>query len=293
MTHGGAVLTMAGAAMMWSIAGVVTRRLDSARSFEVTFWRSAFTVLALAVLLPAFRGRGSVVRALRTGDRAFWLSGVCWAVMFTAFMVALTLTTVANVLITMSIAPLLTALIARGVLGHRLAARTWTAIAVAGTGIAWMYAHEIVGAGSRAIAGTAVALCVPFAAAVNWTVLQHSRAHGAERDLLTAVFVGALLSALAVSPLALPFAASPADLGWLALLGTVQLAVPCLLSVVAARRLSAPEASLLALLEVVFGVAWAWLGAGEAPAVHVLGGGALVLLALVGNELQPRRRAIA
>jgi drug/metabolite transporter (DMT)-like permease len=40
----------------------------------------------------------------------------------------------------------------------------------------------------------------------------------------------------------------------------------------------------LALLEVVFGVAWAWLGAGEAPTGAVLTGGALVLLALAGNE---------
>ena len=42
--------------------------------------------------------------------------------------------------------------------------------------------------------------------------------------------------------------------------------------------------SLLALLEVLFGVAWAWLGAGEAPSSAVLAGGALVLLALAGNE---------
>ncbi len=43
--------------------------------------------------------------------------------------------------------------------------------------------------------------------------------------------------------------------------------------------------SLLALLEVIFGVAWAWLGANEAPTAAVLGGGALVLVALAGNEL--------
>jgi drug/metabolite transporter (DMT)-like permease len=48
--------------------------------------------------------------------------------------------------------------------------------------------------------------------------------------------------------------------------------------------LSSPEISLLALLEVLFGVAWVWLGAGEAPTAAVLGGGALVLLALAGNE---------
>jgi drug/metabolite transporter (DMT)-like permease len=70
----------------------------------------------------------------------------------------------------------------------------------------------------------------------------------------------------------------------LSMLGLVQLAIPCLISVTVARVLSAPEISLLALLEVLFGVAWVWLGAGEAPSVAVLGGGALVLLALAGNE---------
>jgi drug/metabolite transporter (DMT)-like permease len=85
-------------------------------------------------------------------------------------------------------------------------------------------------------------------------------------------------------PLALPFAASASDLGWMALLGTVQLAIPCLLAVTVSKVLSAPEVSLLALLEVVFGVAWAWLGAGEAPSGAVIGGGALVLGAMALNE---------
>ena len=44
------------ATLLWSIAGVVTRHLEAARSFEVTFWRSAFNVLALTVALLAMRG---------------------------------------------------------------------------------------------------------------------------------------------------------------------------------------------------------------------------------------------
>lgn len=269
--------------LMWSIAGVVTRHLEAARSFEVTFWRSAFTVVALGVLLSWLRGPHALAQSLRTGGRTLWLSGVCWCVMFVAFMVAITMTTVANVLVTMSIAPLLTALIARFALGHRLAARTWTAIVVAGIGIAWMYAREVSAADPRHLIGTLVALAVPIAAAVNWVLIQHTR-HAADVDLLPAVLIGAALSALLTLPLSLPFAASTHDLGLLGLLGVVQLAVPCLMSVAAARHLSAPEASLLALLEVVFGVAWAWWGAGEAPAIHVLGGGALVLVALATNE---------
>ena len=49
--------------------------------------------------------------------------------------------------------------------------------------------------------------------------------------------------------------------------------------------LAAPEVSLLALLEVIFGIALAWLGAGEQPGPSVLVGGSLVIVALVGNEL--------
>ena len=290
MTHGRAVATMIVVTLMWSIAGVVTRHLEAARSFEVTFWRSAFTVLALAILLPAIRGRATLARSLRDGGRTLWLSGICWCVMFTAFMVAITLTTVANVLVTMASAPLLTALISRVFLGHRLAPRTWAAIVVAGIGIVWMYAHEVSGADPQHLLGTVVALAVPLAAAVNWVLIQHTRSR-ADVDLLPAVLIGAALSALLTLPFAMPFAASLHDLGLLALLGVVQLSIPCLMSVAAARHLSAPEVSLLALLEVIFGVAWVWLGAGEAPAIHVLGGGALVLAALAANEAVALRQA--
>ncbi len=125
LSHGRAVALMVLATLMWSIAGVVTRWLDSAQSFEVIFWRSAINALALVVLLGAMRGPARLMQALRTGGKALWLSGICWAVMFTAFMLAITLTTVANVLVTMALAPLLTALMARFALGHKLATRTW------------------------------------------------------------------------------------------------------------------------------------------------------------------------
>jgi drug/metabolite transporter (DMT)-like permease len=283
--------------LMWSIAGVVSRWLEGAAAFEVTFWRSAFNALGLVVLLLALRGPRQLMATLRAGGRALWLSGVCWSVMFTAFMVALTLTSVANVLVTMALGPLFTALLSRAVLGHRLELRTWVAIALAGVGIAWMHGANVQGGDARQWLGTLVALAVPVAGAVNWTLLQHlkTRAAGgaAAQDMLPAVLLGALISAAVTLPLAWPLNASTHDVGWLALLGVVQLAIPCLLAVAAARVLSGPEVSLLALLEVVFGVAWAWLGAGESPTLGVLGGGALVLLALAGNELLALRRARA
>ncbi|MDB5942382.1 MAG: putative transporter [Ramlibacter sp.] len=281
LSHARAVFLMVAVTLMWSIAGVITRHLEQARSFEVTFWRSFFTVLSLLVILPFFQGR-AVFGRLRHAPPALWLSGVCWSVMFTAFMVALTLTSVANVLVTMAVGPFLTALVARFTIGHRIPFRTWAAIAVAGAGIAYMYAAQVAGG---QLAGTLVALCVPLAGAVNWTITQRSHAHGRDIDLVPAVLVGAVISSLVTLPLAMPFAASWHDVGLLALLGLVQLAIPCALSVVCARVLQAPEIALLALLEVIFGILLAWIGADEVPTQTVLAGGALVIGALVMNEL--------
>ena len=288
MSHSRAVAAMLLATLLWSMAGVVTRHLQTAGSFEATFWRSFFNSIALVFLLGWLRGWRLLGATLRSGGATLWLSGACWSVMFTAFMVAITMTTVANVLVTMAIVPFVTALVARFALGHRLPARTWAAVFVAGVGIAWMYANEVAAADARHLAGIAVALGVPIAGAINWTIIQKTGKAG--NDLLPAVLIGAVGSCLATMLPSLPFTATGTDLALLGLLGVAQLAVPCLIAVAAARHLSAPEAALLSLLEVVFGVTWTWLFAGETPGRHVLTGGLLVIGALVANEALALRR---
>ena len=283
LRHAQAVALMVGVTALWSIAGVVTRHLEQARSFEVTFWRSFFTALSLLVILPLWQGRG-VWSRMPWRSPYFWLSGVCWCVMFTAFMLALTLTAVANVLITMALGPLLTALITRIFLGHQLPRRTWGAIVLAGVGIGWMYGSQLSLGAPNFLLGSLVALCVPIAGSVQWTLVQKSHAEGLELDLVPSVLLGAVISTLLTFPLAWPFQASGHDVALLAGLGTFQLAIPCALSVICARVLKAPEVALLALLEIVFGIALAWLGANEAPQLNVLFGGLLVLSALLLNE---------
>ena len=109
MTHARAVALMFLATLLWSIAGIVTRHLDAAQSFEVTFWRSLANALALLLALSWLRG-AAFWADLRHGGRVLWASGLCWATMYTAFMVAMMLTTVANVLVAMSVGPLIAAL---------------------------------------------------------------------------------------------------------------------------------------------------------------------------------------
>ncbi len=283
MTRPAAVGLMVLAPLLWSSAGVVTRHIERAAPLEQVFWRSLFAFAFVAAALSFLRS--NPFKAARAAGLPGLFSGAMWAVMFTAFVIALSMTTTANTLVTMSISPLLTAVCAWLLLSDPVPPRAWIAAAAASAGIAWMFASSMDDAGH--IGGMLVALLVPLASALNLVAL---RASHARVDLVPAVMLGGLLSALIALPLALPFQATSRDLVLLGLLGVFQLGLPCMLLVVASRALLAPELALLGLLEVVLGPLWAWLGAGEVPARATLLGGAVVLAALIGNELAAFRR---
>jgi len=283
MTRSAGVALMIAAPVLWSSAGVVTRHIQAAEPVEQVFWRSLFAFLFVFVVL-LFQ-RTSPWKAVRAAGVPGLVSGAMWAIMFTAFLFALSLTTTANALVVMSLSPVLTALFASMFLKDPVPLRTWLAAGAAGVGIAFMFGSSL----EKHFLGMAVAFLIPVAAAINVVVL---RASAAKLDLVPAVMLGGALSCLIALPFALPFSSTPRDLALLAFLGVTQLGLPCMLLVLASRALLAPEIALLGLLEVVLGPLWAWLGAGEEPARHTLTGGAVVLAALAGNELATLRRRL-
>jgi drug/metabolite transporter (DMT)-like permease len=285
-----ALALMVVAPVLWSLAGVVTRHVESAAPLEMAFWRSSVAAVFVFLALLVLQRRGPWP-ALRAAGLPGLISGAMWAVMFTLFIVALNLTTTANVLVMSSLGPLFTAILAFAFLREPLPARTWIAIVAASIGMAAMFGAGFTAGEPRHLAGMALALAIPAAGAVNLVTLRRSAAH---LDLMPAVMLGALISAAVTLPFALPFQASARDVLLLGGLGVFQLGLPCLLLVLVSRTLTAPEIALLALLEVVLGPLWAWLGAGEVPAGSTLAGGAIVLAALAGNQLaalMQRKRA--
>jgi drug/metabolite transporter (DMT)-like permease len=268
------------APLLWSSAGVVTRHIQKAQPFEQVFWRSLFAFLFVGTVLLI--QKQNPLRAVRAAGVPGLVSGLMWAIMFTAFLFALSLTTTANALVVMSVSPLLTVLFAKMFLNDPVPLRTWLAAGAAAVGIAWMFSGGL----SAHYAGMAIAFLIPVAAAINVVVL---RASAAKLDLVPAVMLGGALSCLIALPFALPMSGTGRDIALLAFLGITQLGLPCMLLVLASRALLAPEIALLGLLEVVLGPLWVWLGAGEEPGRATLVGGAIVLAALAANELAAMR----
>lgn len=271
---------MIAAPVLWSSAGVVTRHIERAEPFEQVFWRSLFAfVFVFSFLLVRKQHPWLSVRAAGIPGL---VSGLMWAIMFTAFLFALSLTTTANALVVMSVSPLLTALFAAMFLKDPVPARTLFASAAAALGIALMFSSDL----SAHYAGMAIAFVIPVAAAINVVVL---RGAAARLDLVPAVMLGGALSCLIALPFSLPFSATGRDVALLAFLGITQLGLPCMLLVIASRRLLAPEIALIGLLEVVLGPLWVWLAVGEEPGRATLVGGVVVIAALLANELAAMR----
>jgi drug/metabolite transporter (DMT)-like permease len=272
------LLLMIGAGLCWSTGGVLVRSTELTNGWEIVFWRSLFMVLALSAILTVWH-RGAVLRKFIAVGIWGVATGGFLALTFFFFIIALTMTTVANTLVTMSILPFIAALLGWIALKEPIRPRTWVAMAAAAAGLVLMFADSLQGDGA---AGMLVALGVPLAFAANLIVVRH---HATQADMVPTVVIAGILSALVALPGALPFSASPHDIAVLGLMGTVQLGIGCMLMTLAARDLSAAEVGLLSLLETTLGPIWVWIGIGERPTDVALAGGLVVVGALALNGL--------
>lgn len=284
--HRRGVLLMVGATACWATAGMLVRNMDLRDSWEITFWRSLFMTLFIGAVL-VWQYRGGVRARMRMVGMPGVAAGALWALMYVCFILALGHTTVGNVLVLSSVAPFTAALFGALFLHERIPARTWATLSLAICGIVVMFMDSLGGGG---MLGNLIALVIPVAFAVNVVILR--RAH-AQVDMLPTLVLSGLFSMALALPFAWPLEPSGKDLGLLALMGSVQLGMGVLLMIRATPHLSAAEIGLLAVLETIFGTLSTWLVVGERPGAVALAGGAVVIGALVANELLAMRERAA
>jgi len=269
-----------GAATAFSTAGLIVRRIGLP-AWDVSFWRS---VLLVATILPlVFVQRHRVWIDVRSAGLALFFSAVVLAGSFVAFILALGLAPVANVLIVFGAIPFLTAVLARIFLGEPLHRHTLLAMAAAVAGLALSVAGSLQ---AGALIGMAVSGIVALCMSSNYVIVRHRRDIGMAPSL---VLAGAL-SALVALPFAHPADADGAQLAWLMALGPGQLAGGLLLYMASLKRIPAGRAALLGLLELVLGPIWVWAIDGERPSDLTLLGGAIVIGAAAANVWLDSRR---
>lgn len=272
------------APLCWSVGGAVMRSIP-ASAWDMVFWRSIGHMLAFPILLAAVFGW----RSLRDMRRAGWRSIVVTACMtgtFTFHVLAITTTTVANVLIVQSISPFLVVVVAALLLDERPGRTGWTVVALAFAGLLPVIGGSIVDGGGGRLEGDLWALAVALGSATMVITVRG----GAGFNLFPATWFAAAIAAVIAAAIDPVLATPPRDAAILAVLGIVQSTLGLGFFFTALRLLPASEVSLITLLEPVLGPLWVWLFIGEQPPATTLAGGAVVLTALGINAVVTARR---
>lgn len=265
-------LMLAGVSMLVISPDALLIRLFEADQWTFLFWRGLLPSLAMTAMLAARHGRQTpaLFRAIgRPGLAIAFLFGIATIV----FISAILITSVANVLVIISVQPLLSAIFSRWFLGEAIRPSTWAAAVVVLAGVVIIFSGSL---GGGNVWGDVLAFLGSCCMAGQMVIIRHARAV----NMVPAVILSGPLVALVALPFATPFAVSGNDVGVLLLLGLIVLPIPFFLSALAPRYAPAPEISLIILLESITGPLIVWLVIDEVPAAETLLGGAVILTTL-------------
>ncbi|MGN6144242.1 MAG: DMT family transporter [Mesorhizobium sp.] len=273
-------------ALMWSFGGVIARFIDTQDNWTVVFWRSVWAAAFLIGFMlwrDGWRGTVALFRGMGLPGLAV---AACFATASTTFIVALSYTTVANILLMQAGVPLLAALLAWILFRETVSTATWMAIAAVIAGVAIMVSESLGGAVSPIGDGLALLIAVVFSIA---TVITRRFAHV---RMTPATCLGTLLAAAFAASQASGFAVSGRDMGFLFAFGVINLGLGLAFFATGARMVPAAVAALLGTFEPLLGPIWVWLVHGEVPSARTMVGGAVVFTALIIHiALEARRQS--
>ena len=254
-------------------------RLADIGGFDVTFWVGLFMAIS-AALISLLLHRVNPFTGVRDGGIPLWSGGALQAGSSLAFVMAVTFTSVSNVVVIIAAAPLFAAGLSALVLGERTSRRVWTAIAVVLVGVVVVVSGSI---GGGSVTGDLLAIAAIFQFACSLVLLR--KYPQINRTLM--VMVGGIGMAL--------IAAIPATMTghstktWIALclMGLVFGPVARIFLAVAPRYLPAAEVGLFTPTETVAASLWAWLFFGEAPVLATIAGGVIIVSAVLWGTWTP------
>lgn len=270
------LLLLLGSAVSFSFGGFFTRLIEL-DVWTVLFWRGIFGGLTILAFI-GWELRCRTLAAFTAMRRAGIAVALCSAIATICFINALRQTTVAEVLVIGATTPFFTAAFAWIWASEREHGSTILASAAALLGIAVMVHGSTL---SGRLAGDALAFAMVLLIAAMMVIIRANR----HVSMLPAACLSGFLCALFVFPVSSPGSAQGMTIVNLMLFGVTQFGLGLLLLTVGLRTVSSTRSALIGILETPLAAAWVWIAFGEVPAVATITGGAIVMVAVLGDIL--------
>ena len=247
-------------------------RLSNIETWGMLFYRGAIPFVIVLIGLLLFYKSNFLKALINIG-----YPGIFYFISFSAcnitFIISIQNTNVANTLVMIALAPMLSAILGALFLKESPDKKTWIAILV--TFVACLYIfHDSLKLGN--LYGDIFGFITAFGLACNATLARYAK----DKDLVPSAVIGKLCVAIFAFFFVESFELLGKDLVYIPLMCVMCVAIPFVLVTIAPRFITGAEVNLFFLLETILGPIWVWFVVKEQPSLETIIGGSVIILTI-------------
>ena len=247
-------------------------RLSNIETWGMLFYRGAIPFVVVLIGLIFFY-KNNLLKALV----GIGYPGIFYVISFSicniTFIISIQNTNVANTLVMIAMAPMLSAILGSIFLKEVPDQKTWIAIMITLISVAYIF-HDSMEMGN--FYGDLFGLITAFGLACNAVIARYAK----NRDLVPSAVIGKLCVAVFAFFFVDSFSLEGTDLIIVPLMCVMCVAIPFVLVTIAPRFIPAEEVNLFFLLETIIGPFWVWMIIREQPSIETIQGGIVIILTI-------------
>ena len=244
-------------------------RLSNIETWGMLFYRGAIPFVVTLIGLLFFYKKNFFNALFGIGYPGLFYI-VSFSICNITFIVSIQNTNVANTLVMIAMAPMLSAILGAIFLKEIPDFKTWLAIIITFISVAYIF-YDSIELGN--FYGDIFGLITAFGLACNAVLARFAK----DRDLVPSAVIGKLCVAIFAFFFVENFVLIEKDLIIIPLMCVMCVALPFVLVTIAPRFIPAEEVNLFFLLETIIGPIWVWLVIKEQPSIEVLQGGLIII----------------
>ena len=247
-------------------------RLSNIETWGLLFYRGAIPFITVFIaLLMVYKA--NFFKLLFSIGRPGIVYAVTFSITNITFLISIQNTNVANTLIMIAMAPMLSAVLGAIFLKENPDKKTWIAILITFLAAIYIF-YDSIQLGN--ILGDIFGFVTALGLAIGAVVVRSAK----EKNLVPAAMMGKLLVAVFALFFVKDFELIHTDIFIVPLMCILCVAIPFVLVTIAPRFITAAEVNLFFLLETIFGPIWVWLVIKEQPSLETIIGGIIIILTL-------------
>jgi len=247
-------------------------RLSNIETWGMLFYRGAIPFVVVLIGLLIFYNKNFLNALFNVGYTGIFYT-ISFAICNITFLVSIQNTNVANTLVMVAMAPMISAILGGIFLKEAPDKKTWVAILITFFSAIYIF-YDSIQLGN--FFGDFMGFVTATGLAVNAVLVRSAK----DRDLLPSAVLGKLCVAIFAFFFVESFDLVGNDMIYIPLMCVLCVAIPFVLVTIAPRFIPAEEVNLFFLLETIIGPIWVWMIIKEQPSIETVQGGIVIIVTI-------------